>query len=121
MNTFYTEHPKAKGNAVKITIAELIPTGRENAISRASLLALCDAHDLAHDDRRMRELIHHARIDYVILNREDGGYYRPTLADMQDLQRYIRQEQSRAIKIFQSIQKAQDLYEDYKRGRMQDE
>ena len=93
--------PKAKGVQQDITIVDLIPTGKENAISRKLLVALCLEHGLIEinqkdNDRRMRDLINKARKEYVILNLSDGnGYYRPTLKEMMDLQRHIRQSESR--------------------------
>ena len=38
--------PKAKGVQQDITIVDLIPTGKENAISRKLLVALCLEHGL---------------------------------------------------------------------------
>ena len=53
-------------------------------------------------------------MDYVILKNSDShGYYRPSLEDMQDLQRYIRQEEKRAKSTFRNIQRAKALYDDY--------
>ena len=67
----------------------------------------------------MRELISKARIDYTILNLSDGnGYYRPSKDDLLDLQRYIKQEEKRAISTFKSLEMAKKLYEDYKSGRL---
>lgn len=108
-----------------ITIAELIPLGRDNAISRRRLAQLCVENGLIDDsvyfkDRAMRKLIEKDRMDFVILNRRgnDGGYYRPTHEDMLDLQRYIRQEEKRAIAIFRNIKMARALYEDYRHERI---
>ena len=107
-----------------ITIANLIPIGRENAINRNSLTELCVSFGLIDErikdkDRLMRELISKARIDYTILNLSDGnGYYRPSKDDLLDLQRYIKQEEKRAISTFKSLEMAKKLYEDYKSGRL---
>lgn len=106
----------------QLGIADLIPIGRENAIKRSCLVNECIKHNLvksADADREMRRLIQKARIDYVILNLSNGeGYYRPSFEDIQDLQRYIRQEKSRAIQSFSNVKRARALYEDYKRGRI---
>ena len=109
-----------------ITIIDLIPTGRDNAISRDYLVILCVSKGLVDwklslesRDRAMRRLLEKARLDYTILNLSDGeGYYRPSRDDLQDLQRYIRQEENRAKSTFRNISNAKALYEDYKRGRL---
>lgn len=120
MDRFYINQKVANGKS-NTTIADLIPQGRENAISRKELLNLCLLNDLCKTDREMRRLIERARIDYVILNHSDSrGYYRPSLDDMQDLQRYIRQEEKRAKSSFRNIKRAKALYEDYKNGRIEE-
>lgn len=116
--------PKAHGEPKEITIADLIPVGRENAISRKMLVALCVERGLvdkkAKDkDRAMRNLLNRERKDYVILNLSDGnGYYRPTHKEMLDLQRFIRQMKSRIKELSEDLKPAQALYEDYQRGRI---
>lgn len=116
--------PKAKGAPQGITIADLIPIGRENAISRKMLVALCVdqglvAPTIKDKDRAMRLLIQRDRIDYAILNLSDGdGYYRPSAADLLYLQQYIRQEEKRAKTVFKNLRRAKMLYEDYKKGRL---
>lgn len=123
MNTFGIYQKKASGKPVT-TIADLIPVGRENAISRKVLISLCEgnrliADDIRDKDRAMRLLIQKARVDYVILNLSNGdGYYRVSKEDVQDLQRYIRQEEKRAKAAFRNLKKAKALYEDYKHERM---
>ena len=104
-----------------ITVADLIPVGRENAIKREELLKSCIQNGIATNDRSMREEIAKAKRDYVILNHRRGdGNYRPSLEDMQDLQRYIRQEEKRAKSTFRNIKRAKALYEDYKHGRVKE-
>lgn len=123
MNSFHIYQKQATGNPV-ITVADLIPVGRENAISRKALVALCESNGLIDSsvrdkDRATRKLIEKDRIDHVILNLSTGeGYYRVSKDDMQDLQRYIRQEEKRAKASFKNIKMAKALYEDYKHGRM---
>lgn len=122
METFHIYQKPGKERNVT-TVADLIPVGRENAISRKTLVSLCTQYGLVDDsvkdkDRAMRLLVQKARVDYVILNLSNGdGYYRPSLEDTQDLQRYIRQEESRAKAAFKNIKMARALYEDYKHGR----
>lgn len=108
-----------------IAIEELIPIGRDNAISRKALVSLCITNKLIDgnisqdsQDRAMRVLLERARMDTTILNLSDGvGYYRVSMEDLQDLQRYIRQEDSRAKSAFRNHENAKKLYEDYKSGR----
>lgn len=120
MNTFYINQPVAKGKPV-FGIADYIPIGRENAITRDELLKVCITEKLCETDREMRKLIEMARIEYVILNHSDGrGYYRPSREDMHDLQRYIRQEEKRAKSTFKNITMAKALYEDYRNGRIEE-
>lgn len=127
METFYIKQPVARGTPKvdKIEVfANLIPIGRENAISRNALTQLCIANGLIEEkgsnkDRAMRKLLSRVRIDYTILNHSDGkGYYRPSKDDLMDLQRYIRQEESRAKATFKNLSMAKKLYEDYKAGRL---
>lgn len=124
---FYVYIPTCSPNRVPdITIADLIPVGRENAISRQMLVALCVENGLVKNtlfgkDRAMRKLIEQARRDYTILNLSNGqGYYRPSRNDLQDLQRYIRQETKRAVSVFRNIVVAKALYEDYIHGRLKE-
>ena len=118
METFNVYVKQGTGAADRIGVADLIPEGRENAISREMLLEKCKAYGLCSSDRAMRKMIESEKTDYVILAREEGGYYRPTHEDMLDLNRYIRQEKHRAMSILKNLKKALCLYEDYKRGIM---
>lgn len=107
-------------------IIDFIPMGRENAIIRKRLTELCVENDLIDTnkkdkDREMRLLLQKARIDYTILNNPEGGYYRPSREDLQELSRYIRQEEKRAKSIFKDVKRAKRLYEDYKLGRLEQE
>lgn len=116
MSFIYQKQGNGKPDA--LCIADLIPFGRENAISRKSLVNKCILNGLVEEDcdadRKMRKLIEKARLDYVILNNSDGkGYYRPCKEEMEDLQKYIRQEKSRALSSFRNIKLAQALYDDY--------
>lgn len=125
METFTVLTPKISHEVKEvITIADLIPEGRENAISRAILTEKCVANGLIDKktkdkDRAMRRLVKKARIDWIILNLSEGdGYYRPSQEDLLELRRYIRQEENRGKAVFKNIQKAKKLYEDLKAGRM---
>ena len=126
MEHFAVYTPKATPTPLATTIIDLIPTGRDNAISRDYLVTLCVQKGLVDQklrpesqDRAMRRLLEKARLDYTVLNLSRGeGYYRPSRDDLQDLQRYIRQEENRAKSTFRNISNAKALYEDYKRGRL---
>ncbi len=124
MERFYINQPRARGNEPPMTIIDFIPFGRENAISRATLVNKCVVAGLIGEttlwkDRKMRLLLERARLDYVILNMSDGkGYYRPTKEDMQELRRYIKQEDSRAKAAFRNHSMARKLLEDFEYGRM---
>lgn len=124
MERFAVYTPKATPTPPAITIIDLIPTGRDNAISRDYLVTLCVQHGLVKEnlkdkDRAMRDLVGEARKEYVVLNLSDGnGYYRPTLKEFLDLQRHIRQIRSRINKEEERLKPELALYEDYKRGRL---
>ena len=126
MERFAVYTPKTTPTPPAVTIIDLIPTGRDNAISRDYLVTLCVQNGLVDEnkspeskDRAMRRLLERARLDYTILNLSDGeGYYRPSKDDLQDLQKYIRQEESRAKATFRNISNAKALYEDYMHGRI---
>ena len=124
METFTIYTPKINHEVKEvITIADIIPEGRENAISRAMLTAKCVRYELIDKktkdkDRAMRNLVNKARIDWTILNLSDGdGYYRPTHEDLLELRRYIRQEENRGKAVFKNLQNAKRLYEDLMKGR----
>lgn len=124
MERFEVYTPKVTPTPPAITIIDLIPVGRDNAISREYLVTLCVQHGLVKEnlkdkDRAMRDLVGEARKEYVVLNLSDGnGYYRPTLKEFLDLQRHIRQIRSRINKEEERLKPELALYEDYKRGRL---
>jgi hypothetical protein len=126
MEHFAVYTPKVAPTPPAITIIDLIPVGRDNAISRDYLVAHCvnkglvdQNSSLESQDRAMRRLLEKARLDYTVLNLSRGeGYYRPARDDLQDLQRYIRQEENRAKSTFRNISNAKALYEDYMHGRI---
>lgn len=125
METSFIYTPKINHEVKEvIMIEDLIPRGRENAISRGLLIARCVEKGLIDSktkdkDRTMRKLIKKARVDSTILNLSDGdGYYRPTHEDLLELRRYIRQEENRGKAVFKNLQNARKLYEDLKAGRL---
>ena len=118
MERFVVYTPKATPTPPAITIIDLIPVGRENAISRDYLVALCVQHGLVKENRKDKD-IGELRNECVVLNLSDGnGYYRPTLNEYLDLQRHIRQTKSRIKKQQAWLKVEEALYEDYKRGRL---
>lgn len=120
--------PAAREKPAGITIADLVPVGRENAISRKMLVALCVEKGLVSDgikdkDRAMRDLIGEARMEHPIINMSHGdGYYQPRTdseEEMRELNAFIQQEEGRGSKIFRRVSIAKDTYEDFIRGRFE--
>lgn len=102
-----------------MTVADLIPYGSENAISRDNLLDKCYRLGLATNDRQMRKLIEDARKSFVILNLSDGrGYFRPKKSDKEKLRHYVAQERDRSIAISRNLKMANALLEDMEYGRI---
>ncbi len=82
-----------------MNIAEYIPYGKENAVTRSYLSHITDL-----SDREVRREIAKARRDTPILNMQDGsGYYRPTSDEYTDVKIFYQQESSRARSIFWSM------------------
>ena len=77
-----------------MNICDFIPSGKENAISRASLAARVNL-----PDRKVRQLIEDARKrGEIIINDQDGrGYY--TSDGLEDLQKQLTANHRRAMSI----------------------
>lgn len=91
-----------------MNIIDYIPYGKENAITREQLSKVTGL-----PDRAMRKEIELARRDTCIINNQNGkGYYRPT--DKAEVERYIKQEESRAKKIFMALGGARKYQEEMK-------
>ena len=78
METFYIDTKRVERSPTQISIVDLIPVGRENAISRNSLIEKCVVFGLidrtqSDKDREMRRLVQKARNDYTILNLSEGN------------------------------------------------
>lgn len=75
-------------------LVENIPFGRDNAVSREYLCAVCKM-----GDRSMRQIIQQARdAGHIIINNQNGkGYYRSD--ELDDIERQYRQNRSRALSI----------------------
>lgn len=95
-----------------MNIIDLIPFGAENAIPRAKLRYLSGLNDSA-----MRAEIAKARRETCIINLQDGrGYYRPTT--MEEVDRFIAQEEHRARSIFYNLNGAKK-YRNEMKGQME--
>lgn len=98
-------------------ILDLIPDGKDNAISRKMLVQKADAVGLIpakvrDKDRYVRKLIQIERESNPIIAKPTGGYYHPTPDDATELAEYIYQERSRATSIFATIRAADRVFED---------
>ena len=76
-------------------ILEFIPEGKENAISRKQLVDI-----LRISDRKIRDIIAHARLTEVILSSDDGGYYIPLNTELLEVKGYLKREEARARSIY---------------------
>ena len=86
-----------------MNITDFIPEGHENAISRKSLCTLTGL-----SDRKIRQMIEEARRSTIIISNDDGsGYWRypdkPTKAEENLLNKYVKQQESRAKSIFYAL------------------
>lgn len=85
-----------------MNIADFIPVGKDNAISRSQLVKLTGL-----SDRIVRDMIALERRNTAILNLQNGaGYYIPSESEKADLERFIKQEEARAKSIFWSLRGA---------------
>ncbi len=94
-----------------MNIIDLIPTGKDNAITREELV-----NRTGFTDRIIREQISQARRDTVIINNQDGrGYYKSS--DCAEIERYIKQESKRARTIFYRLNGARKALKEVQDGR----
>lgn len=85
-----------------MNILDYIPCGEANAISRENLKCVTSL-----TDRQMRKKIELARETTPILNFQGGkGYFIPTETEQYLINKWIRQETSRAKKIFRGMRRA---------------
>ena len=106
-----------------VSIIDLIPIGKENAISRKMLTAKCVGYGLIADsikdkDRQMRHLIEIARksTNTAILNNSDGeGYFIPSdsLEDALAARSFVIQERKKAKEIVKGTYPALRVYNKY--------
>lgn len=101
-----------------MTIVDLIPSGKECAIKRGDL-AMIATHaglidkNVLDKDRAMRLLVEQARRTTAILSSENGGYYLPTRADLNDWKLHLKREENRAKSIFRNLKFERKLYNDF--------
>ena len=92
LEIFCVETTKTPIGAVTWLVAEAVPEGKANAISREELAA-----KLGVKDRTMREWLENARLDgLVIANDQDGkGYYQPVTEE--EINRQLIQIRNRTM------------------------
>lgn len=74
-------------------VLDAIPFGKENAVTREYLAAKTGL-----PDRQVRKAIEEIRRNHIVLNDQDGkGYYRSY--DLDDIERFYRQERARALAV----------------------
>lgn len=102
-----------------ITVAELIPEGREFAIKEKDLIDKCIKNNLIGEDTVLKEeilsnLLKKSMVDWTILkNAENKGYYRPTHNELLEIKRYIKHLKGEKA-AFKNKNNAKELYEDLK-------
>lgn len=74
-------------------VLDAIPFGKEKAVTREYLTAKTGL-----PDRQVRKAIEEIRRNHIVLNDQDGkGYYRSY--DLDDIERFYRQERARALAV----------------------
>lgn len=94
LEVFAIEDAKRPVGRITMMVADAVPEGKRNAISRKEL-----AERLGVSDRRAREWLEIAKLDgLAIANDQDGkGYYQPVTAD--ECRRQYAQNRNRAMSI----------------------
>lgn len=105
LEIFLIEADNTPAKDITFRIANTVPEGKKNAISRQEL-----AEKLGVSDRKMREWVEKAKADGLLVNNDqDGvGYYQPT--EPEELQRQYRQTYNRAMSMLVQLK--------YMRARM---
>ena len=85
--------------AAKHTILDMIPEGRENAVSMADL-----ARVLKVEERQIRKIVFDARIDGTVICGTAAGYYKP--ATEAEIREYIAIAGSRSISGLKALRAA---------------
>lgn len=81
-----------------MNIADFIPLGMKNAITREELRKLTGLND-----RQIREMISQARRETPIISLDNKGYFIPSEDEKADVEKWIKQEEHRAKSIFWSM------------------
>lgn len=106
-------------------VANSIPKGQENARPLADMVKIFDGYGWLpnHDkERKTRDLISRARMEYVICNLQDGkGYFRPTKDDFEALRKYTNQERNRAKEVGRRARLGEALLMDFYKERCEEQ
>lgn len=94
-----------------MSILDLIPYGKQNAVSRSDLVKQSRL-----SDREVREEISQLRRETPILS-FGGGYFRPTKEEKPLVEKWIKQETARGKSIFWSMKGARDKLKQTALGR----
>ena len=87
-----------------MNIADFIPLGMKNAITREELRELTGLNV-----RQIREMISQARRETPIISLDNKGYFIPTKEEKPLVERWISQEEHRAKSIFWSMAGAKEF------------
>ncbi len=87
-------------------IAELIPTGRENAVSIKTLM-----HSTGWTERAIRAAVNRERVSgaLILSNRQDGGYYLPQ--NRSEIQEFITSNEAQAFSTLRMLRAAREQLE----------
>lgn len=108
------------------SVIKLIPVGSANAKSLDEMIVIFANAGLLDEvkdkGRKTRDIISRVRMDYVIVNNQDGkGYFRPTIEDFDELRRYAAQERSRAREIGRRARLGDALLMDFYKERCKEQ
>lgn len=102
-------------------IISVIPVGKSNAKPLDEMVKIFDSLGWlpgSDKERKTRDIISRARMDYVIVNNQDGmGYFRPTIEDFEALRKYTQQEKNRAKEIGRRARLGDALLMDFYKER----
>lgn len=89
-----------------MNIADFIPLGMKNAITREELRKLTGLND-----RQIREMISQKRREIPIISLDNKGYFIPTKEEKPLVEKWVNQEKHRAKSIFWSMAGAKKFIE----------